>query len=91
MFKLRELLAEHPLVSSSFFRKAVLMMELPKRHATSLYGQPAHAHWRSGSFTGRRQVRCLLPMPGRSQSASFLASDAETVTSDAAKTGLAYC
>ena len=25
-----------------FFVEAILMLELPKRHATSLYGQPVH-------------------------------------------------
>jgi len=27
-----------------FFEEATLMMELPKRHATFLYGQPARTH-----------------------------------------------
>ena len=31
-----------------FFEEAVLMMELPKRHATSLYGQPVRTHSATG-------------------------------------------
>jgi hypothetical protein len=51
-----------------FFRKAVLMMKLPKRHATSLYGQPVCTHMPRGYPLGTPQVpldypRVLLKPP----------------------------
>ena len=45
-----------------FFTEALLMMELPKRHATSLHGQPVRTHSKLGLPKLVGSFRCSVPM-----------------------------
>ncbi len=56
----------HSLAQPSFYGEAFLMMELPERHATSLYGQPAQL----ATVTTSGTVTCSLTLKLKFQVAS---------------------
>ena len=58
----------------AFFREAILMMELPKRHATSesLYGQPARTHFHPLRLMPSTSESSPGPSRSESQSPSAL-------------------